>query len=297
MNVSVWMRAVRPFAFTATFIPVTLGAVLALSSGGRTRWDLFPLVLICSLFFHAGTNLINDYYDFINGIDKPHTFGSSGILCKRDLSPGQIRSAGWICFVSGFLLGLILVAVRGLPMFLLGLAGLTGGYFYTAGPLHYKYRGAGDILVFILMGPLMVAGSYFALTGGIHPGVIYSSFPVGCLVAAILHANNLRDIPSDQKAQVKTLASILGRRRSQILYVILIAAAYAGVLLMIVTRILPLRSTVVLLSLPVAGKNIKTILTAGGEDAAIVRLDQETAKLHLLFGTFMILSLVILPPA
>ena len=78
--------------------------------------------------------------------------------------------------------------------------------FYTGKPIGYKYIALGDFLVFTLMGPLMVIGSYYVLTGDYNTNVLYVSLPVGFLVAAILHANNLRGIVHDTQANVKTLA-------------------------------------------------------------------------------------------
>src|SRR5207244_3477650 len=84
--------------------------------------------------------------------------------------------------VGGALAGLYLIAQRGWPIILLGLLGLAGGYFYTAPPFEYKFKALGIPLVFLLMGPLMVAGSYYAITGMFDPATVIVSVPVGLLV-------------------------------------------------------------------------------------------------------------------
>jgi hypothetical protein len=96
----------------------------------------------------------------------------------------------------------------------LGILGLVGGYGYTAPPLRYKYRALGVPLVFLLMGPLMVVGSYFAVTGAWSVEALILSVPVGLLVAAILHGNEWRDIGEDTRAGIVTLSSRLGRMGS-----------------------------------------------------------------------------------
>ncbi len=291
-RVSYWIQAVRPFAFTASIIPITLGAVCAFSGPQPVRWELFPLILLCSLLFHSGTNLINDYYDFKHGLDTPTTFGSSGILPQGKLPPRQIYRGALLCFAAGFLLGCILVSARGIPMLVLGTIGLLGGFFYTAHPVEYKYRALGDMVVFILMGPLMVIGSYFALTGGYHPRILSLSLPIGFLVAGILHANNLRDIDHDKQSHIKTIANILGHRRAQIQYVFLIGCAYVSILLLMTTGTLSAWGFLVFLSLPVALKNIGTIKTSNAHAPhQLATIDIETAKLHFLFGILMVTSL------
>ncbi len=111
------------------------------------------------------------------------------------------------------------------------------GFFYTARPVGYKYFALGDALVFTLMGPLMVIGSYFVLTGSYNHAVPIASLPVGCLVAAILHANNMRDIQHDCDAQVRTVANLLGHDRARFEYYALVGGAYVAVLGMIAGRL------------------------------------------------------------
>ncbi len=126
-------------------------------------------------------------------------------------------------FGVGVLLGFVLLCYRGLPMLLLG------GYLYTGGPKGYKYLALGDVLVFLLMGPLMVVGSYYALTGGLTLTVFLASLPVGSLVAAIMAINNHRDAATDREAEVRTLSNVIGFRASVIENLLLPLSAYLAV--------------------------------------------------------------------
>ena len=107
------------------------------------------------------------------------------------------------------MIGLALVALRGMPLLLLGLIGVLGGFFYTGWPVRWKYRAMGDVAGFILMGPLMVISSYFVLTGSYRHSALLVSLPIGFLMDAILHATNLRAIADDAKANIHTLAMVL----------------------------------------------------------------------------------------
>src|SRR2546427_9697694 len=91
-------------------------------------------------------------------------------------------------------MGIFLLIQRGWPIVLLGLIGFIGGYFYTAPPFQYKYRGLCLPLVFLLMGPLMVVGSYFAVAGTFDPNLLIGSLPVGLLVPAVLHGDGGRGV-------------------------------------------------------------------------------------------------------
>lgn len=291
--ISVWLQAIRAFSFTASMVPVITGAMLALSFDGAKRWELFPLVILCSLLMHAGTNLVSDYYDFKKGVDSEDALGGSGVLVGKLLEPSKVLIGGILCFVFCFLLGLLFVQIRGINMLYLGLIGILGGYFYSGG-ISYKFLALGDIIVFWLMGPLMVIGSYFVITGDFNTNVALVSMPIGFLVTAILHANNLRDIRHDSAANVRTIANIIGLDGSKIQYYFLILAAYLSVFVMIAADILPLWTLLVLLSIPPAVKNIKTVSKASLERTSeIAMIDIQTAQHHFLFGMLLIIGLLI----
>ncbi len=164
-------------------------------------------------------------------------------------------------FGVGVLLGFILLYYRGLPMLLLG------GYLYTGGPKGYKYLALGDVLVFLLMGPLMVVGSYYALTGGLTLTVFLASLPVGSLVAAIMAINNHRDAATDREAEVRTLSNVIGFRASVIENLLLPLSAYLAVVLMAFFGVLPVWSPLTFLCLPLALANLRDIKNSGEERA------------------------------
>jgi len=291
---SAWIQAVRAFSFTASMVPILIGAALAAYYQGEVKWVLFPLVAICSLLYHAATNLMSDYFDHQKGVDQDYTFGSSKVIQERLLEPKNLLRAGWLLFGVATMLGLVLIYFRGETMFWLGAAGLVGGYAYTGKPIAYKYKALGDVLVFILMGPLMVFGSYFALTGDVDSKVLMISLPVGFLVTAILHANNHRDIIHDAEAGAKTVAGLLGHSGSKLFYYFLILGAYLSVIYMVSQNILSYWAFMVFLSLPPALKNMKSISGSRPNDIeAISMIDVQTAQLHLLFGVLFTVSLLI----
>ena len=266
---------------------------MAYSAGGGFRWGLLPVVILCSLLFHAGTNLLNDYADYKKGVDKDYSFGGSRILPDGLLSSAAVLRAGVMAFAVGIMLGLILIYIRGWWMLAIGVVGFLGGVLYTALP-GYKYIGFGDVMVFILMGPLMVIGSYFALAGGFAWDVFYVSLPIGFLVSAILWANNLRDINHDIEAGIRTVVIMLGFKRAKIAYNLLLFGAYVSVAVLVVLKILSAGGFLVLITVPLALKNIRTVKKAEADRPQVsVGLDAATAKLHFIFGVLLIISILV----
>lgn len=289
-----WMQGIRVFSLTASLIPVLVGGGLAMGYEGAVLWWLFPLVLLCSVLFQAGTNTVGDYFDYKYEVDKDYTYGSSRVIVDGLLKAKSLLSAGLILFAVGAAIGIVFIAVRGPAIFALGVTGLLGGYFYAAKPVALKHRALGDVSVFILMGPLMVIGSYLVLTGSFSWEALLVSLPVGCLVAAILYANNLRDIQHDGEAHIKTLAGILGYRRGKVIYYALVFGAYGVVTALAAGGVLAWWSLLTFVSMPLAVKNVRAIANnADGSADRIAGLDVETAKLHLAFGLLLTISIVL----
>src|SRR5207245_10318406 len=152
-----------------------------------------------ALCVHTGRNVINEIYDVRHGIDAITSPRMSMAILKGRISERDAFVVAWSGFILAFLMGIFLLIQRGWPIVLLGLIGFIGGYFYTAPPFQYKYRALGLPLVFLLMGPLMVVGSYYSVTGSFHPNRLVVSLPVGLLVPAILHGNEWRDFAEDTR--------------------------------------------------------------------------------------------------
>lgn len=290
-----WVQAIRPFSFSASMIPVIVGCMYTLTYYNQEiKWYLVPIIIISSLLFHIGTNLVSEYYDLKEGVDRPDTFGSSRILVDSLMTPQKVLNGGLLSFAIGFILGLFLVYEQGTQILYLGIIGVLGGFFYTGKPVGYKYFALGDLLVFLLMGPLMVGGTFLALTGTYTNDVLIISIPIGLLVAAILHANNTRDILHDSQANVKTLAMMIGVKGSIIEYYFLVIGAYLSVILFVVFGKLEIWSLLVLISLVPAINNLKTIVKAELNKPENIRMmDIQTAQLHMMFGLLYAIGILI----
>lgn len=291
---ALWLRAARPFSFTASAIPVLVGGSAGWAAGYEIAWPLLGPVLVAAIAVHAGTNLFNDCHDFRRGVDRPGTLGGSGLLVSGQLSPGRTQAAALVCFAIAAALGAWFIALRGWPVALLGAVGLLGGYAYTGRPIGYKYRALGDLMVFLLMGPLMVVGADLVLSGSFHWPMVWIGIPVGLLVMSILHGNNLRDLGDDRQSGFVTIAMLLGPRRSRLWYAGMVALAFVAIAALMAVQILPLWSAAVVLAAPAAVKNIRRVLRQGADPSdALADIDVQSAQTHALFGVLLCLSLVV----
>jgi 1,4-dihydroxy-2-naphthoate octaprenyltransferase len=286
-----WYEILRPFSFTASVIPILAGAALAWADKHFVLW-IFLLVLLGGVALQAGTNIINEIYDVRHGIDKITSPRASHALLKGALTESEAFTLAFTAFGITALVGVALVLLRGWPMLLLGVAGLIGGYSYTAPPFQYKYRALGVPLVFVLMGPLMVIGSYFAITGSYTPAALYASVPIGLLVAAILHANEWRDIGEDARTGFRTLSASIGAEGAHRVYLGLVTGAYLAIGIAAMGHLLPASTLLVLLSLPVFVSVLRASeLGSTGQVRALAMIDLATARLHMIFGFLLVIGL------
>src|ERR1700694_4638786 len=285
-------EVVRPFSFTASVLPVSVGGAIALSQG-RMHWPLFVAALLGALGLHIGTNVINEIYDVRHGIDSITSPRMSMAILKGRISERDAFVVAWSGFILALLMGIFLLLQRGWPIVLLGLIGFIGGYFYTAPPFQYKYRALGLPLVFLLMGPLMVVGSYFAVTGTFDPHLLIVSLPVGLLVTAILHGNEWRDVAEDTRHGFTTFSAQVGRDAAHWVYVMLILGAYVAVGVAVMVGALPTLALLTLFSLPLVAWILRDAERgAEGHLRAIAMIDLMTARLHGAFGALLLVGLV-----
>lgn len=279
-----WFTALRPVSFTASIIPVLVGTAVA--ADREFHAGLFVLALLGSVAIHAGTNLVNDYFDHVKGTDNADSLGQSGVI-QRGLLPARTVLAGGIgAFAAGAAVGLALTALVGWPVLALGIASVLAGYFYTASPFSLAYRGLGEVVVFTFMGPVIVVGSYYVQTESWDWAPFVASVPIGLLVAAILHANNVRDIENDRRNNKWTLAALAGRPLADYEYLALMLGGYAVVVAMTVGGAAPWPVLLTLLTLPIALRLVRFEARQTSPRALNLVLAQ-TAGLHMLFGALL----------
>lgn len=287
-----WFLAMRPWSFTASFVPIALGAALA-AIDGSFNMGLFILTLVGGVSIHAGTNLVNTYGDYISGVDTIESALTCPQLVTGVLKPRSMKLAGIASFCVAGILGIMLTWICGWPVFAIGCIGIISGYCYTAGLYPYKYKGLGSIMVFFLMGPLLVWPSYYIQTDQYSLIPVVVSLPVGLLVAAILHSNDIRDILYDKAAGIKTFALSIGFQKSLVLYYALYVGAYVGLIALVLFGILPSGVLLTLMLVPIVIKMFRCAHEGiNGSDEKIKQLESRSASFHFKFGILMILGLL-----
>jgi 1,4-dihydroxy-2-naphthoate octaprenyltransferase len=254
----VWLAGARPRTFPAAIVPVAVGTAVGYQSSGH--WLVKPLqnppqchtgfnyctsfarhlsvthallALVVALGLQIGTNYVNDYADGERGTDDLRA-GPMRLVATKAATVQQVKIAALISFGIAGVAGLILALSVTWWFIPIGAACAVAGWAYTGGPRPYGYLGFGELFVFVFFGLVATAGSAYvqhapfviSLDHFLYkynyqwPFALWAGVPVGLLAAALLQANNLRDIVTDQASHKLTLAVRLGRQNAGILYAV-----------------------------------------------------------------------------
>lgn len=290
-----WILAAHPWSFPASASPslVTISFVFYLYKSGivtEINWTNAILAFFGAIIFHMAGNLIGDYQDFKSGVDGKEKTGPIRLIVLGVFKPKTILWYGYTVIFIGLILVLFLKLDSFLPLILIVLAGIVIAMFYYK----FKYVALGDIVIFLSFGLLLALGTAYVMTDQLIWSSLLVVTPTGLLVVAILHANNTRDMILDKEAGIKTQAMKLGLEGSQITYQTILLSAYMFVAIAVAINVLHPISFVVLLSLPMALKNIRLMKMATMNDLGIIRfLDVKTAQLVLVFSLLLIVANII----
>jgi 1,4-dihydroxy-2-naphthoate octaprenyltransferase len=323
--IKVWMAGARPRTLPAAVVPVAVGTAVGYWSSGQlvlTTPQLNPschaalctqfdhhlswlnalLALIVALGIQIGTNYVNDYADAERGTDDrrvgPVRLVASGLATVREVKIAALASFG----VAG-IAGLVLAARVTWWFIPLGLLCGIAGWAYTGGPRPYGYLGLGEVFVFLFFGLVATAGSAYvqhapfvtSFQGHLFSYdydwgfALWAGVPVGFLAAALLEANNLRDIATDTESGKHTLAVRLGRRRAGLLYCFTLMGVALGIAVLAGYRAW---SLLALLAAPLATLPVRLALS-DREGRRLLPLLGATARLQMAVGVLLTIGILI----
>jgi 1,4-dihydroxy-2-naphthoate octaprenyltransferase len=226
-----WVAGARVRTLPNSVAPVIVGAGAA-GAIDEFNWWASLLALVVSLALQVGVNYANDYSDGIRGTDDARV-GPLRLVASGVASASAVKLAAFVCFGVAGVAGLVLVALTGHWWLIsVGAVSVAAAWFYTGGPKPYGYAGWGEVAVFVFFGPVAVLGTLYVQTGQVTWLGIAGAVALGSVSAAVLVANNLRDLPTDRESGKITMAVRLGDGRTRALYVVLVVIPFVVTLVM-----------------------------------------------------------------
>lgn len=298
--ISKWLISARGAVFVMTAMSAILGGLLTLKDG---YFNFLPFVLsfIGLVFAHATNNLVNDWTDSKKGVDKNNYFRSiygPQALEHKLLTGKQMWTYILVSFAIALSCGIYLSLTT--PIFTIYLIALGVLFiaFYTW-PL--KYIGLGEITVLLVWGPLMVAGSYYVISGGIWSwevaliSLVYSIGPT-----TVLFGKHTDKLQFDKEKRIYTLPVVLGETTSRYLVILMWVLQYSLIFYMIITNYFTPVMALVLLAFPKFITSVRIFskprpkeTPQGFEQAWPLYLVHTAFLYNRRFGTLFLISLIL----
>ena len=226
-KIKFWIVNARPISLPQSMLPALTAVALSIGAGSFSVVAAIASVIgvIC---LHFGMNLMDDWFDYkVGSAEARQAVANEGFrgrmtkypyLTSGEATPSQLLKA-IACFVGiAALMGLIVLYLRGWMVLGWMAAGLLIGVSYSGWPLKLGYRGLGELVIFLMFGPLMMTGVYYAITGTLDTKIAWLSVAVGLLVTNIVYSHSVLDAIPDQKMGKKTMAHLMGSGKGQIFF-------------------------------------------------------------------------------
>ncbi|WP_026257802.1 1,4-dihydroxy-2-naphthoate polyprenyltransferase [Actinopolymorpha alba] len=283
-----WLEGARLRTWPASISPVLVGTGAAAAADSFVAWKA-ALALVVAIALQVGSNYANDYSDGIRGTDD-HRVGPLRLVGSGAATPASVKAAAFASFGVAAICGLILALATAWWLVLVGVAAIAAAWFYTGGSRPYGYRALGEVSVFVFFGLVAVIGTTYVQVLRVTWPAVAGAIAIGALTCAILVANNLRDIPTDQESGKRTLAVVLGDPRTRTLYVALQVVAYALVILLALTT--TPWALLALLSLPLAVRPVRQLLS-GITGRPLIAVLRDTGVAELAFAFLLTVGLAL----
>ncbi|WP_288785046.1 1,4-dihydroxy-2-naphthoate polyprenyltransferase [uncultured Microbacterium sp.] len=221
-----WIGAARLRTLPLAVAPVIIGTGAALIVRSEFHWVIALSCLVVAVSLQIGVNYANDYSDGIRGTDDERV-GPARLTASRKATPRTVLAVALTWFAIAAVTGTAIVVRTGhWWLLLVGAACVLAAWFYTGGKRPYGYAGLGELFVFVFFGLVATVGTTYVQAASVPQAAWWGGTVAGLLACAVLLANNLRDIDQDRLAGKKTLTVRIGKRATQVLYTVLVVAAF-----------------------------------------------------------------------
>ncbi|MEY3257115.1 MAG: hypothetical protein RL443_124, partial [Actinomycetota bacterium] len=238
-----WLIGARVKTLPAAISPVLIGT----SYAQDINWINAALALVVALFLQIAVNYANDYSDGIKGTDS-NRVGPTRLVASGLASARAVKNASYFCFLIAAFAGSILSLSISKWLFVIGALSILAAWGYTGGRKPYGYLGFGEVSVFVFFGLIATIGSYYIQSKEINWQIFLLSIPVGCLSCAVLVINNLRDLSNDELVGKRTLAVLLGDKKTRNFYTVLLVVSQ---LISVIAAVVNIRMLFTLICIPV----------------------------------------------
>ncbi len=285
-----WMTAARPKTWGVALAPVFIGLSCALMQTGSIDLKVALATALLSVLMQAITNMENDAGYTKKKAEKGNRKGLPRATSLGWLTVAEVERAIRLLAVAAIVDTAYLISVGGAVMALITAASIICAYCYMGGPKPLAYTPFSELCVFLFFGLTAVCGTFYLQTGKLTIACAVMACAMGMIATAVLVVNNYRDIAHDASIGRRTLAVLMGERRTEALY----EALLTGPFILTAALAIGLKAPafiIVAAALPQARKLIRTLPEKRAYELNPVLF--ATVKLELLFSALTTLGAVL----
>lgn len=294
-----WLAALKPPMYCVAIAPICIGSAVAYQQTGQFHPSAFALFIAAAVLLLIWENLSNDVFDAATGIDKNKHHSLVNLTRNRRLI-FQLSNLSLLLGVAGVFL--ISIRQQDPTVLVLVLACCALGYLYQGPPFRLGYQGLGEILCFFSFGPLAVAAAYYAQTQtwqgawANSSALLPTALILGITTTLVLFCSHFHQVEDDLKAGKKSPVVRLGTHRAAQLLPWACGSIFTLSLLAIVQAALPLSTALIWLSLPVAFKLCRHVLTFHDQPERVSNAKFLAIHFHFWSGLLLIAGLLLPMP-
>jgi 1,4-dihydroxy-2-naphthoate octaprenyltransferase len=294
-SVKTWLMQIRAPFLLVTLISVLVGVSVAVYQSYHINALYLGLALVGALLSHIAVNVLNEYFDYKSGVDfktmKTPFSGGSGVLPAGLLNPRNVYIVGIACIAGIMAIGGYFIYAQGPLIIPIGVAGILTVYFYTT------YITKSPLICAIApglgFGPLMVMGTYFALTGTYSLAAGLASLVPGFLVSNLLLLNQFPDVEADASVSRRHYPITVGLEKSSLIYTAFVLAAYLALIISVEVGKLPDLALLGLVTLPLGLFVVMGVRKYHDQIERLIPVMARNVMLTLFFPMLMAVGIII----
>ena len=275
------MDNARCVSIPQSLMPALIGVALACIKDGFSVF-LSVLAVFGVCMAHLAFNLFDDYFDYKKNEPRVReTLARAGVrarvgkcayLTSGKATSGQLLTAAVAFSCLALLPGFAILYARGLPILYIAAGAGLMGLFYSAEPLKLSYRGLGELTIGLIFGPLLVMGVFYSSCGALDWSAVLIGAAIGFLVMNVLYIHSVLDDEADRSVNKHTLAGLIPTAEGRLAVCnVFTFAPYAIIAAGMISRILPLPSLLLFLTLPFALSLCRSMTAFSKEPGTPVR--------------------------
>lgn len=292
-----YFAATRPPFLSATLVACLIGLATAMRGKAALNLPLACMTVFLALLTHAAVNVLNDYYDALNGTDDANTerlfpfTGGSRFIQNGILTRNQTAGFGYSLLAAAMLGGLWLITQAGSGLLLIGACGLFIGWAYSTVPFKLNSRGLGELCV--LTGFLgVVVGADFVQRGTFNIAPVLIGLPYALLVTNLLYVNQFPDRKADAFAGKRHWVVRLPLSAATQIYPLIAALAFGMLLVLVMRQILPPAALISALPMLLSFRAAAILRRYAEQPAALLPAIQLTIAAMLTHGMLLAILLM-----